>query len=476
MADRYSQLINTPIGRIVSKQVGLPTPTNLERYEPGQPVVEGPVLLGAAPGSRVVGAVARVLSAIDAAVQTPLEDPVRSAAADADLDAGIFNPEVAPPGDSFKAIVFDASGIMSSEQLRDAWSFFHATIRRVRNSGRVIVLGTPPEACQTPPEAIAQRALEGLVRSIGKEVRRGATAQLLYVHPGASEIESTLRFVLSPKSAYVSGQVVRIGPAVAGADGRDGGAAGGRDWERPLAGKVALVTGASRGIGEAIAQVLARDGAHVVGLDVPAQAADLNAVTGRLGGSALTVDITDTAAPGKIADHLLEHHGGVDVVVHNAGVTRDKTLGRMSEELWEMVIAINLTAPQRIDRELFERGAVRENGRVVCVSSISGIAGNAGQTSYATSKAGVIGIVQSWAPALAERGVTLNAVAPGFIETQMTAAMPIAAREAGRRMNSLAQGGLPVDVAETIAWFASPGSAGVTGNVVCVCGQSLIGA
>jgi 3-oxoacyl-[acyl-carrier protein] reductase len=113
---------------------------------------------------------------------------------------------------------------------------------------------------------------------------------------------------------------------------------------------------------------------------------------------------------------------------------------------------------------------------VVCVSSISGIAGNAGQTNYATSKAGVIGLVQAYASALAERGVTINAVAPGFIETQMTAAMPIATREAGRRMNSLAQGGLPVDVAETIAWFASPGSGGVTGNVVRVCGQSLIGA
>jgi 3-oxoacyl-[acyl-carrier protein] reductase len=157
-------------------------------------------------------------------------------------------------------------------------------------------------------------------------------------------------------------------------------------------------------------------------------------------------------------------------------VTRDKTLGRMTEELWDMAISINLTAPQRVDRELFEREAVRENGRIVCVSSISGVAGNAGQANYATSKAGLIGAVQPWAPALAKLGVTINAVAPGFIETQMTAAMPITVREAGRRMNSLAQGGLPIDVAETIAWFASAGSGGVTGQVVRVCGQSLIGA
>ena len=307
------------------------------------------------------------------------------------------------------------------------------------------------------------------MRSIGKEVRRGATAQLVYVAPKAEDqVESTLRFLLSPKSAYVSGQVIRIDSGKA--------APPEIDWERPQSGRVALVTGAARGIGEAIAEVLARDGAHVVGLDVPALQAELDAVTGRIGGSSLTVDITDEDAPRTIAAHLLDHHDGVDVVVHNAGVTRDKTLGRMSEELWRMVLDINLIAPQRIDRELFARKAVRENGRVVCVSSISGIAGNAGQTNYSTSKAGVIGIVEAFAPVLAKVGVTVNAVAPGFIETRMTAAMPIATREAGRRMNSLAQGGLPIDVAETIAWLSSPATGGVTGNVVRVCGQSFIGA
>jgi 3-oxoacyl-[acyl-carrier protein] reductase len=471
VSDRYSQLINTPVGRIVSKQVGLPVPSPLERYERGQPVFSGPVLLGGAPGGRLAAALTPVLAAIGAEVHTRLHDDVRVAAATADLEAKVFNPEVAPSEDRFKALVFDATGIATSEMLSQAWEFFHPTIRRVLESGRVIVLGTPPEDCDTPPEAIAQRALEGFVRSLGKEVRRGSTAQLVYVAPAAEDqIESTLRFFLSPNSAYVSGQVVRIG-APAASPSPDG-----IDWERPLAGKVALVTGAARGIGAAIADVLARDGAHVVGLDVPAQANELTAVTGGIGGSSLTLDITDAAAPAEIATHLLDGHGGVDVVVHNAGITRDTTLGRMREELWSTVISVNLMAPQRIDRELFERRAVRDNGRVICVSSISGIAGNAGQSNYATSKAGVIGIVQAWAPELAKRGATLNAVAPGFIETQMTAAMPIATREAGRRMNSLAQGGLPIDVAETIAWYASPGSSGVNGNVIRVCGQSLLGA
>jgi 3-oxoacyl-[acyl-carrier protein] reductase len=398
-----------------------------------------------------------------------MDDELRSAAADAHLNAGIWNPDAATDGQRFKALVFDATGIKASDQLVEAWAFLHPTIRRVQGSGRVIVLGTPPEDSQSPDEAIAQRALEGLVRAVGKELRRGATAQLLYARPRAEDaLESSLRFFLSPRSAFVSGQVVRIGPGpLPGAE---------FDWGLPLAGKTALVTGAARGIGASIAQVLARDGAHVAGLDVPATSSELTSSMADLGGSALAVDITEDSAPTEIATNLSEHHGGVDIVVHNAGVTRDKTLGRMTEDVWSAVIDINLIAPQRIDRELFEREAVRENGRIVCVSSISGIAGNAGQTNYSTSKAGVIGMVQEWAPRLAGRSVTINAVAPGFIETQMTAAMPIVVREAGRRMNSVAQGGLPIDVAETVAWFASPASGGVTGNVVRVCGQSLIGA
>jgi 3-oxoacyl-[acyl-carrier protein] reductase len=449
MADRYGQLMRTPAGRVLSRQLGLPAPVQLERYEPGQPVISGPVLLGGAPGGRLTVAIERALEGVAADVRRP---------------------EMPAPGDeTFKALAFDATGIGSSEQLREAWAFFHGAVRRVRDCGRVLVLATPPEECKAPPEAIAQRALEGLVRSIGKEIRHGVTAQLLYIAPGAeADLESTLRFFLSPKSAYVSGQAVRH---LAGARGAEH-----LNWAQPLAGKVALVTGAARGIGAAIAEVLTRDGAHVVGLDVPGMARELDALSRRLRGSSLSADVTAPDASGAIASHLLESHGGVDVVVHNAGITRDKTLARMSEQGWSSVIDVNLNAPQQIDRELFTREALRPGGRIVGVSSISGIAGNAGQTNYATSKAGIIGFVQAWAPAVFERGVTLNAVAPGFIETQMTAAMPLASREAGRRMNSLAQGGLPVDVAETVAWLASPGSGAVNGNVVRVCGQSLLGA
>jgi 3-oxoacyl-[acyl-carrier protein] reductase len=473
MADTYGQLVRNPLGRLVAGQVGLPVPAELERHRAGAPVISGEVLLGAAAGGGLARAAAGVLAAVGAGVRTPHDEALRAAAADAGLEAGIWNAEAAAAQDRFKALVFDASGIDSTERLREAWAFFHPTIRRVLPSGRVIILARPPAAAGSPPAAVAQRALEGLMRSIGKEVRGGCTAQLIQVAPGAEEgLGSTLRFFLSPKSAYVSGQVVRLGAvagasAVAGAEGA---------WDEPLSGRIALVTGAARGIGLAIAEILARDGAHVVGLDVPALGEELAGTARRLGGSALTLDITEETSPERIAQHLLDEHGGVDIVVHNAGITRDKTLGRMSEELWEQVLAVNLLAPQRIERALHGQSAVRRGGRVICVSSISGIAGNAGQTNYATSKAGVIGLVEAWAPALAEREVTLNAVAPGFIETRMTAQMPIATREAGRRMNSLLQGGLPVDVAETVAWLADPGSGALSGNVVRVCGQSLLGA
>jgi 3-oxoacyl-[acyl-carrier protein] reductase len=447
--DTYQRLTNSQPGKLLAGRLGLPKSTPLRRYEPGQPLLTGPALLGAAPGGRLLGAVERVLG-----------------------ECGAESQRVAGEDTRFGALIFDASQIADSTGLRAVYDFLHPVIRQVEANGRVLVLGTAPEDAETPRAATAQRALEGFVRSVGKEVGRGATAQLLYVAPGAEEAaDSTLRFLLSARSAYVDGQVVRVTapPAPPAAP---------QDWERPLAGEVALVTGAARGIGAAIATTLARDGAEVVCLDVGAMGEELAQTANAIGGSALQLDITADDAPATLAAHLLERHGGASIVVHNAGITRDKTLGRMSEDAWDAVLGVNLSAQERLDDALLGDGGLRAGGRIVSVSSMNGIAGQRGQTNYATSKAGIIGMVQALAPALAARegGGGINAVAPGFIETAMTASMPIGTREAGRRMNSLAQGGRPEDVAETVAWLASPASAAVNGNVVRVCGQSLLGA
>jgi len=440
VSDLYSRLVNSPPGRLVAPRVGLPRPFELERRASHGTDVSGAVLAGGAPGGRLGKSLERLLGELGAPRPERSDSPV-------------------------KALVFDATGIADSTQLVELQRFFYPNVKRVQASGRVVVLGTPP-ADLPARAATAQRALEGFTRSLGKEIGRGVAVQVVHVAEGAEgQLDSTLRFLLSPRSAYVSGQVIRIGSPVA--------KAGAIDWSLPLDGKIALVTGASRGIGEAIAETLHRDGAGLVLLDVPALAPDLAKVATRLDAETIEIDITDEEAPGRIAEEL---EGGVDVVVHNAGVTRDRTIAKMPEERWSTLMEINLSSEERIDDELLERGLLRENGRIVCVSSMSGVAGNSGQTNYATSKAGVIGMVEALAPELAERGATINAVAPGFIETRMTDAMPIGVREAGRRMNSMSQGGLPVDVAETIAWFASPASTGVNGNVVRVCGQSLLGA
>lgn len=159
--------------------------------------------------------------------------------------------------------------------------------------------------------------------------------------------------------------------------------------------------------------------------------------------------------------------------MHNAGITRDKLLANMKPAQWESVVAVNLAAQLRINEVLLAAGI--DGLRIVSLASTSGIAGNKGQTNYGFSKAGVIGHTRATARLLAATGGTANAVAPGFIETEMTARIPFATREVARRIPSLAQGGQPVDVAEAIAFLASPVAAGVNGQVLRVCGQHLVG-
>jgi 3-oxoacyl-[acyl-carrier protein] reductase len=461
------------MGKKVLGLAGVAEPVRLDRFDGSQTsFISGNVLVGAAGQGAAVASILATLADSEACLHIPafgagrfeLEKQVTKAK----LELNHYQPEIEKDL-RFKALVFDASGIENSTELGALYEFFHPVVRRLAKSARLIVIGRPPEGLE-PKYATAQRALEGFTRCLGKEVgKKGANIQLVYVAKGAeAQLKAPLQFLISPKSAYVSAQVVRV--TKTGLKGVE------VDWRKPLADKVVLVTGASRGIGEKIAEVMARDGATVVGLDVPQAETDLNAVMSRLGGKALALDITAPEAPESISQWLKAEFGGVDVIVHNAGVTRDKTLGGMPEHFWKMAIDINLSAEERINDQLLADGMIRDNGRIVCVSSVSGLAGNFGQTNYGTSKAGVVGMVQSMSPLLNKQGITINAVAPGFIETKMTEVMPILVREVAKRINALGQPGQPQDVAEAIAFFASPAATGLSGNVIRVCGQSMLGA
>ncbi len=314
-------------------------------------------------------------------------------------------------------------------------------------------------------------ALTGFIKSAAKEIGgKGATANLLLVDRGAeSRVAGALEFFLSARSAFVSAQPVSVSAAA-----RDVGMNGHGTPARALDRKIAIVTGAARGIGEATARLLAAQGAHVVCVDRPEDAGPTSQLARDIKGTPLGLDVIAPDAGDKLVA-AARALGGADIVVQNAGITRDKTLGRMKEELWDMVLGVNLAAVVKLTAAL-EANALRDGGRVVCLSSIAGIAGNNGQTNYAASKGGVAGYVRGLAPKLASRGITVNAVAPGFIETRMTAAVPVAIREAGRRLSALGQGGVPEDVAQAIAFLSSPAAHGLTGQVLRVCGGGFIGA
>ncbi|MFG2538570.1 3-oxoacyl-ACP reductase [Streptomyces sp. NPDC048511] len=440
MADRYLHFTGTASGRFLTRRLGLPQPAPLRRWTLETPSLDGPLLHLTAGSSAHADTLGPVLATTGLKVTDRAERPA--------------------------AVVLDATGVTTAAGLADVHAALHPVVRSLAGGGRIVVLGTTPSP-DDHHQAAAQQALEGFVRSLGKEIGRGATAQLLRLAPGAdaASAESTLRFLLSPRSAYISGQVVELTTDAPGEVA---------DWAAPLTGRTALVTGSARGIGAAVASVLARDGARVICLDVPQAEEELTRTADRLGATALPLDITAPDAADLIATAVPD---GLDILVHNAGITRDRRLANMPADRWASVIDVNLDSVLRTTDALIKSGTLRRGGRIVATASIAGIAGNNGQTNYAASKAGIIGLVRSLAPrAAAEHGITVNAVAPGFIETKMTAAVPLFIREAGRRMNSLSQGGLPVDVAETTAWFAQPASGAVNGQVVRVCGQSLLGA
>lgn len=478
MSDFLVELSKNPNAKKIIQTLGLPIPMPqpLQRESGAiatESLAEKTVLVGGAPNGRLTKTLLNTLQETGANVSLiGYGDATSDFVAEGEKLGNkptVYAPHAAPRNLKASALIFDATGLQTVTDTDTLYGFFHDVIRSLDKCGRVVIISSIPEDQSDIASQAVVRGLVGFTKSIAKETgKKGATANLIQVGKGAeSRAAGALRYFLSNRCAFVSGQTVTVEKCAK--------AAKAATWEQALAGKVALVTGAARGIGAATAQKLANEGAKVVCLDLPHDRAVLAETVEKIGGAALELDITAADAPQVIADTLNREFGGVDIVVHNAGVTRDRTIAKMDPRWWDMVMQINLQAILNID-EALTQGVLNDQGRIVALSSIGGIAGNMGQTNYALTKAAVIGYVQAQSEKLASQGIGVNAVAPGFIETRMTAQMPVGIREAGRRLSALGQGGQPEDVADLITFLSSPAAAGISGQVVRVCGLSLVGA
>ena len=445
MTDAYTRFIRSAPGGALAKQLGLPRPARLLRRDDRPAPVLGPVVvLGDSAGA---DGIAQLLLHEGHDVRRRFEELRSVGSVILVLD------EIASPAD-LGPLVLPLAGAM----------------RSLAPGARVVTISRPA-GDEDPARDAARGGVEGFLRSLAHEMRGGATANGLLVEDDvaleAPSVIGALRFFLSARSAFITGQFLTVSSAAGSATA---------DRALPLAGRTALVTGAARGIGAAIARTLAADGARLVVLDVPGAGTELSRLANELRAVPIQLDVTAEGAGGRLVAALRERGLSLDAVVLNAGITRDKLLANMTADRWDPVLAVNITSQISLTDALIDAGDVLgEQPRVVSLASTSGIAGNRGQTNYAASKAGVIAFVDALAARLEPLDGTANAVAPGFIETEMTAKMPALTREIARRLNSLQQGGLPVDVAEVISFLASAEAGGIRGETLRVCGQNMVG-
>lgn len=372
----------------------------------------------------------------------------------------------------WQASICDTRAFQHIRDLEQMYRFYHEVLKNFGSHHRTLILYHRPSPQASPREAALAKAIEGFMRSLAREAGpRGATVNALQWEEGsldASTWQGIAGFFLSDHAAFVTGQVLTL-------DGQTE-----KKSSMPLAGslagKRALVTGAAQGIGYAIARRLAEEGAHVYALDRSSSQAALDELVQAIDGESLCCDLSSQEDRVQLLDRISAMPAPLDIIVHNAGITRDRTLYSMQVQDWNAVMQVNLEAILHLTEESLRRGHFAKGARILGLSSISGIAGNFGQCNYSAAKAGIIGMVENLANHLRPLGMTANAVAPGFIETQMTSRVPFLVRLFARRFSSLGQGGNPDDVAEMIAFLASPLAQAINGKVIRVCGGNYMGA
>jgi len=450
MSDYLIDLANGSFTGKIVKSLGLPSPKVLKREVGGytaKPFSNKKVLFASAVESEVSTEVSKILTDFGAD----------------NFAKNNFSEE------KIEIAIFDATACKTTDNLKAIYDFFHPIAKRITAHGRVIIIASDYKSATDSEAAAVAKGIEGFTRALGKEIGgKGAVANLIYINEKSKDqIKGAIRFLGSNRATYVSGQVFRLSDLVRNEE---------YNSTELLKGKTALVTGAARGLGAATAQRLAEEGAKVICLDISFAKEALEKTAAEIGGIAYTLDISSNDAPKELVKYISENFGQIDIVIHNAGITRDKMLGNMPEDKWNQVIGVNLKAVISIDKAFDENNVLKNGGKIVCLSSVSGIAGNAGQTNYSTSKAALMAYVEAQSKIFAAKNISINAVAPGFIETEMTKKIPAMIREFGRRLNSLSQGGQPRDVAELVTFLSCPEAAAITGQTIRVCGQALIGA
>lgn len=369
-------------------------------------------------------------------------------------------------------LIFNALSVESLKDIDEAFFFFKPLLKRVKRNGRLLILAEGN--ADTSEKRAASRAMLGIAKTLAKESgKKGISANVLFLNDAKQVSDEVLMngimghfaFWLSEHSAFITGQSVNIELQKTEVP---------ESYEQSLNGKKALVTGASRGIGAAIAKKLAAEGALVYILDIPAQEVEAKRLMREIKGKVILADVTDEELPTQLHEKFGEK--GLDILVHNAGITKDKTMANMPEDWWSKVLEINLRSIVNINKELMEKGTFSTGAQITHLSSISGLSGNYGQSNYVACKSALIEYCAAMAKQKKHLGFVFNAIAPGFIETEMTAKMPFFTREGARRLSAFQQGGIPEDVAEAAVYLSLPASKSINGQCLRVCGGNFMGA